>query len=288
MNKPAGRKKSGSPKKTVEKNGAAMKQSAPSKSAGVKKKVKAKQVARPATQVKKTKTSAKPSAKSAKETKKLSAGKEAGKAPSKTARKASAGAKTASPASAVKNTPSKTALKTALKKAVKKPAGGIVPAAKRPPRKTAPVAAWTPGPKVAKVSQVVVRRELPEEYGENEVILMPVDPNVIFVDWEIKKEEIPAADTSLTMRVFDATTGQAAPDLPAKWCFDVPLDGRIGSDFFDIGMPGRDVAIEIGLHRNEKFSPILRSGKVHMPEAVVFDELGIAQKLFESGVPVGY
>ena len=243
MKKPAGGKKTASPKKTVTKKVVAGKKPAPSKTTGVKKKVKKKQVARPATHVKTTEPSAKPSAKSA--------------------------------------------LKTALKKTAKKPAGGTAAAAKRPPKKT-PVAAWIPGPGVVKESQIVVRRELPEEYGENEVILMPVDPNVIFVDWEIKKEEIPAADTSIAMRVFDTTTAQAAPDFPAKWCFDVPLDGRIGSDFFDIGMPGRDVAIEIGIHRNGKFSPILRSGKVHMPESIVFDELGIVQKLTEAGIPVGY
>ena len=40
-----------------------------------------------------------------------------------------------------------------------------------------------------KVLEDIVRAELPEEYGENELILMAVDPNVVFVDWEIKKKK---------------------------------------------------------------------------------------------------
>jgi len=130
-------------------------------------------------------------------------------------------------------------------------------------------------------------KTLPAEYGEDEVILMAVDPNVIFVDWEIKKEKIPGRNDNFTMRVFDVTDhGQvgAGPDI----FFDLKIEGSEGAGFFEIRMPGRDVAIEIGAFDSGQFLPLLQSSTISMPRLVVPDELGIAQKLFDSGIPVGY
>jgi hypothetical protein len=131
-----------------------------------------------------------------------------------------------------------------------------------------------------KTSLIAGRKKLPEEYGDNEVILIPVDPNVIFVDWEIKKEEIPAVDTAVILRVIDVTPDHAAPQPPPERSRDFMLKGRVGSGFFDIGMPDRDVIVEVGHHRHGAFSPILTSSKVSMPPA--------AEELLEPEVPVGY
>ncbi len=133
----------------------------------------------------------------------------------------------------------------------------------------------------------MARAELPQEYGENELIVMAVDPNVLFVDWEIKKEEAPEARDGFTMRVFDVT-GSELPRLSREVYFDLKIEGRVGCGFFELGMPGREVAIEIGFHDNGKFLPILYSSAVSMPELLRSDELGIAKEMLEPGVPVGY
>lgn len=291
MKKPPGRKKAVSAKRAAPVKRASLKKPGPQRTEEAKKKVKQKLSAQTASTVKKTKTAAKPAARSSEKTKKPSRTKKAGKEPAKTAGKSSAVTARTSRRPAVRKTaPTKTAAKTTLKKLAKETAGSLPAAAERTPTKTVPEAT---GKKVTQVRDVKTARidawrELPQEYGESEVIVMPVDPHVIFVDWEIRKEEIPAEDSIITMRVFDATTGYTDSESLAKKFFELRLEGRIGSGFFDIGMPGRNVAVEIGLDYNGTFLPILESPAVSMPEIVVFDELGIAQKLFESGVPVGY
>jgi hypothetical protein len=145
----------------------------------------------------------------------------------------------------------------------------------------------SPGGKGKKVFEGVSPAGLPEEYGENELILMTVDPNVVFVDWEIRKEEVPEAKDGFTLRVFDVTRSESGRFRPDSFV-DIKIDGRVGSGFFELKMPGREVAVEIGLFDTGKFLPILHSSSVSMPQLLVFDELGIGQKLFESGIPVGY
>ena len=133
----------------------------------------------------------------------------------------------------------------------------------------------------------ISRTQLPDEYGENELILMAVDPDVVFVDWEIRKDEVPEAKDGLTMRVFDVT-GSESEILRRDSFLDIKIEGRVGCDFFEIRMPGREVAVEIGSFDKGKFLPILRSQVVSMPGLLLSDELGIARKLFESGIPLGY
>jgi hypothetical protein len=292
MKKPAGKKKAATKKPAVpEKRSSLKKNKRSSKKEDAKKKVKAKQTARTAAASKKKKAATKSPAKTAEKTKKPSRAKKAVTEPLKPVGKSSAEVKTSKRRTAGKSTAKRTAAKTATKKPVKKTSKRIPSAADRPPKKKpVPVKAG----KIArpdagmKMPEAVATRELPLEYGENEVILMPVDPDIVFVDWEIRKEDIPAADTTVTMRVFDVTADHAAPVSPEKRFFEVKLEGRTGCGFFDIGMPGREVAVQIGLQRNGTFLAILVSRKVSMPELVAFDELGIAQALPTSGIKVGY
>lgn len=138
-----------------------------------------------------------------------------------------------------------------------------------------------------KTFENVSRAGLPEEYGENELIVMAVDPNVVFVDWEIKKEKAAEAHEGFTMRVFDVT-GNESLRISRDFLFDLKIEGRVGSGFFELGMPGREVKMEIGLYDNGRFLPILRSLSVSMPRLPVSDKLGIAKKIFGPGMPIGY
>ncbi len=180
------------------------------------------------------------------------------------------------------------------KTGARKIGGGLVkPAAPRKRRKVSgPAGAQEKkGPSIMKKGAIqyneIPLRQLPDEYGENELILMAVDPNVVFVDWEIKREEAPQAKRELTMRVLDVTIDEAVGSHPGGF-LDIKIEGRVGSGFFEIAMPGRDVAVIIGLFEKEKFMPILSSQVVSMPRLLVPDELGIARKLFEAGIPLGY
>jgi len=129
---------------------------------------------------------------------------------------------------------------------------------------------------------------LPEEYGENSVIALAVDPNTVFVDWEVIPKDISDKDGDLNLRFYDIT-GIAFNDWNAHSVVDVLINKRVGSDFFEIRMPGRDVVVAVGiLSPVSGFMPIMRSGAVSFPSLLSFDELGIVQKLFESGIPVGY
>jgi len=70
---------------------------------------------------------------------------------------------------------------------------------------------------------------------------------------------------------------------------DVLINKRVGSGFFDIRLPGRDVVVAVGIFNAVSgFMPIAWSDMISFPELLTFDELGIVQKLFESGIPVGY
>ncbi len=129
---------------------------------------------------------------------------------------------------------------------------------------------------------------LPEEYGENVVLLMVVDPDTIFASWEIKKDDYSPKKGLLNLRAYDIT-GIEFDGGNADIFLDINIENRIGSSFFDINMQGRDVMIEIGILRPDgKFMPILRSDAVSLPRLMVSDKLRGAEKLSESGAPIGY
>jgi hypothetical protein len=129
---------------------------------------------------------------------------------------------------------------------------------------------------------------LPEEYGENELILMEVDPAIVFVSWEIKPDCISCKTGKLTLRVYDVT-GLDFDGSNANKFFDITLSKRVDSKFIDIKMPGRDVIMEIGLLLPEgPFDPIKRSNRVSMPALRAFEEPGITGSLPGSNTLIGY
>jgi hypothetical protein len=129
---------------------------------------------------------------------------------------------------------------------------------------------------------------LPEEYGENSVIAMVVDPNTVFVDWEMVPKDVAGKEGDLGLRFYDVT-GIEFNNWKANAYFDIPITQRVGSGFFSIHMPGRDIIVAVGIMSPDGgFMPIVRSDIVSFPALLTFDEFGIVQKLFASGVPVGY
>ena len=129
---------------------------------------------------------------------------------------------------------------------------------------------------------------LPEAYGENSVIALVVDPNTVFVDWEVIPKDISDKEGSLNLRFYDITDIEFN-DWNVHSVLDVLINKRVGNGFFDIRWPGRDVVVALGIFNAVSgFMPIVWSDMISFPELLAFDELGIVQKLFESGIPVGY
>jgi hypothetical protein len=128
----------------------------------------------------------------------------------------------------------------------------------------------------------------PEEYGENSVIAMPVDPDTLFVDWEIIPRDIAGEEGDLTLRLYDITGGEVA-ESDANAVIDISISQRIGSGFFDVHMAGREVFVAEGIMSPEgTFKAVGRSDIISFPATLDHDDLGIAQKLLEAGIPVGY
>ncbi len=134
---------------------------------------------------------------------------------------------------------------------------------------------------VRRVKTQNAENDLPQEYGENDLLLIVVDPETVFATWEIRKEDLPR-EKPLWMRFSALTTG---PEEKPEKFRDVEISGRVGSGFFTIAMSGRKVVGEIGHLRRGEFRTILRSNSVSFP--VASQKEGKGKETTEDN-PVGY
>jgi hypothetical protein len=126
---------------------------------------------------------------------------------------------------------------------------------------------------------------LPSGYGENDLFLIVVDPEVVYASWEIRPEDPRGRRRGLRMRLFDVTA--AGPNGRSDDFVDIGIAGRVGSGFFNIMMPGRDVVAEVGVVKSGTFQPILRSNMVSFPLPLLYCEFWTRESP-ESGTPIGY
>lgn len=198
----------------------------------------------------------------------------------------------AAPAKAKTKGPAKAA---GRKTAVKKSAAGAV---KRPVKKTAPsgtpgrsqetrrppagveeplmaqerveVAKFYTGP-VPPASSQEAYRELPAGYGEDQITIMPRDPQVAYAYWEVTPARLEREkqwfgwDSTLCVRVYDIT-GVQFNGNNAQGYYDQEISDRIGSWYFGIDRPGHSLAADIGLRTpNGRFLTLARSNFITMP-----------------------
>jgi hypothetical protein len=117
-------------------------------------------------------------------------------------------------------------------------------------------------------------RTIPWSYGEDRITAMPLDPARLYVYWEVSDGAIERArvalgpgghDAWLNVRVYD-TSGRLFDGTNAHSYFDRGLARGDRQFFFDIGKPGSDAFVEIGLLSHEGFFVrIVRSGRVSFP-----------------------
>jgi hypothetical protein len=126
-------------------------------------------------------------------------------------------------------------------------------------------------------------RTIPWAYGYDRVTGMPVDPDKLFVYWEVTDHAVERAraglgaggkDAWLNLRVYD-TTGRIFDGTNAHSYFDHGLDRGDRQWFFHIGKPSSSSFIDVGLKSREGyFIKIVRSGRIDFPrrESAEFTE----------------
>ncbi len=116
--------------------------------------------------------------------------------------------------------------------------------------------------------------ELPASYGATRLILLPVEPYLVHVCWEISPEDAKRLNRSMATRLrppvavlrFHDVTGSDSSDQNAASFFDVPIDLRAGNWYVHLWSPGRSYFVEMGLRTADtRFFPIARSNSADLP-----------------------
>lgn len=117
-------------------------------------------------------------------------------------------------------------------------------------------------------------KDIPWGYGKDRVTAMPVDPDRLFVYWEVTEDGLDRARKTLgaaaegawlNLRLYD-TTGRIFDGWNAHATIDQGLDRGARQWFFQIGKPSSEAIVEIGLlARDGGFAKIARSGRVEFP-----------------------
>ena len=115
---------------------------------------------------------------------------------------------------------------------------------------------------------------IPWGYGRDRITAMVVDPNRLYVYWELTDPSIDKArqglgpagkDAWLSLRIYD-TTGRIFDGTNAHGYFDIKVDRSDRHWFIHIGKPASTHLIEIGLKSLEGFFVrIARSGRADFP-----------------------
>lgn len=117
-------------------------------------------------------------------------------------------------------------------------------------------------------------RQIPWGYGRDRVTAIAVDPDRLFIHWEILDDSIEAARArlgpagaraSLVLRVYD-TSGRIFDGDNAHSYFDQDLQRSDRQWFCTIGKPTSSAHVEIGLRTPDgRFLQVMRSGRVDFP-----------------------
>ncbi len=120
--------------------------------------------------------------------------------------------------------------------------------------------------------------ELPEDYGDNRMVLIVRDPECLFAYWELRKDVLSnilnalgsmAHNAKMVLRVYDVTD-VIFNGNNAHTYFDIELTGKARSWYIHTGKPNRSFCADIGfLTPNGTFRLIARSNPVKTPPAGV-------------------
>ncbi|OGW55162.1 MAG: hypothetical protein A2Y81_12235 [Nitrospirae bacterium RBG_13_43_8] len=127
---------------------------------------------------------------------------------------------------------------------------------------------------------------LPEEYGEDSIALMTVDPRKLFIYWEVTQETFKKHKGTLNIRLYDVM-GIEFDGTNAKSCFDIVVNTGIGNLYLVVNSDKEFIA-DIGMvDSSGTFSVVARSNRVSTPRAEVLEKGILPQRLYETGVETG-
>ncbi len=114
-------------------------------------------------------------------------------------------------------------------------------------------------------------RELPDNYGDNQIYLLVRDPHWIYSYWEVQKDHQEENLAKLggswesvvsILRVYDVTDPKGTPVF-----FDVVLQNMVTAWYLNV-LPNHSYYVEIGLlHRDGRFLSLARSNFVTTPRS---------------------
>ncbi len=115
---------------------------------------------------------------------------------------------------------------------------------------------------------------IPWGYGRDRITAMPVDPNRLYIYWELTDPAIERArqalgagakDAWVSLRVYDVT-GRIFDGTNAHGYFDIKVDRSDRQWFLHVGKPASTHVAEIGLKSLEGFFvKVARSGRIDFP-----------------------
>lgn len=127
---------------------------------------------------------------------------------------------------------------------------------------------------------------IPEEYGEDAVALMTVDPRKLFIYWEVTEDTLAKHKGDITIRLYDIT-GIDFDGMNANSYLDLTVYKRIGDLYMDV-RPGQDYVADVGIKDLLGiFISIARSNKATTPlEGMAEEGKVLHPRLYETGLPI--
>jgi hypothetical protein len=117
-------------------------------------------------------------------------------------------------------------------------------------------------------------RQIPWGYGRDRLTAIPVDPDRLFIYWEVRDETLDAARArlgpagaraALVLRIYD-TSGRIFDGDNAHGYFDQDVQRSDRQWFCGVGKPASSAHIEFGLRTPDgRFLKVARSGRVDFP-----------------------
>ena len=134
---------------------------------------------------------------------------------------------------------------------------------------------------------------LSEEYGEDSIALMIVDPRKLFIYWEVTEDTFKKYEGTLNIRLYDITGVDF--DGVLKNYVDIVIHDRIGNLYLDVS-PEKEFIADIGIIDSAgAFFIVARSNRASTPRAEVIEKGMLPHRLYETGIetgllipPVGY
>jgi hypothetical protein len=127
---------------------------------------------------------------------------------------------------------------------------------------------------------------LPEEYGEDSIALMTVDPRKLFIYWEVTEETFRKHKGTLNIRLYDVTDIEF-DGTNANSYLDMVVNSGIGNLYLVVN-PAKEFIADIGITDSSgTFGFVARSNKVSTPRSEVMEKGILPQRLYETGVETG-